>query len=114
MNTKWSLPEADTYFAGMLTAEGFEIDKLERALGHCHRWRTAVDGGAHIGTWSAYLARRFSTVLAFEPAPDAFECLIQNTAGLDNVVALRMALGLVPGRAGITDDPARPGNTGSR
>ena len=110
----WALPEADTYFAPHLTARGFEIDKLERALERCHRWRTAVDGGAHIGTWSAAMAARFANVLAFEPAPDTFECLVANLAGIANVVPMRAALGALAGWAGIGDDPARPGNTGAR
>ena len=111
---RWALPAADTYFAPHLTDRGFEIEKLDAAMFHVKQWRTAVDGGAHIGTWSVAMAARFASVLAFEPAPDTFDCLVANLAGLANVVPMRAALGALAGRAGIGDDPARPGNTGAR
>ena len=111
---RWALPEADTYFAPPLTDRGFEIEKLDAAMSHVKQWRTAVDGGAHIGTWSVSMAARFASVLAFEPAPDTFDCLVSNLAGIANVVPMRAALGAVAGRAGIGDDTARPGNTGAR
>jgi FkbM family methyltransferase len=110
----WRLPDADTYFAGRLTVRGFEIEKLDAALAHVRQFRTAVDGGAHIGTWSAQLAGRFEDVIAFEPAPDTYACLERNVAGLPNVHTLRMALGACRRTGVMVDDPSRPGNTGAR
>ena len=112
---EWFMPDADTYFAGgVLKPEGFEIDKLERALHVCHRWRTAIDGGAHIGTWSTHLARHFRNVLAFEPAVDTYECLALNVGKFPNVVPFRAALGCSDSRASLSDEAQRPGNTGAR
>lgn len=111
----WSLPQADKYFGPILAADprGFEIDHLDLALRHCNQFRVAVDGGAHVGTWTRAMAQRFFTVMAFEPAPDSFECLIRNT-GYPNVQRLRLALGAVQTTANVMDDPVRPGNTGAR
>lgn len=111
---QWELPDADTYFAPVLKPEGFEIDKLEAALGHVRQWRVAVDAGAHIGTWSWHMAKRFRTVLAFEPARDTFECLARNLGDEPNVVPVRAAMGASRVWAGIHDDRSRPGNTGAR
>lgn len=113
---QWALPESDTYFQPLLDRDprGFQIDHLELALSHCMSFRMAVDGGAHIGTWTKALAARFDTVLAFEPARDTFECLAENTAGLAGVCRYHMALGAAHGAAEVIDDPTRPGNTGAR
>ena len=112
----WALPAADTYFAPLLEAEprGFEIDHLDEALKHCKRWRCAVDGGAHIGTWAAYLAGRFERVIAYEPAPDTFACLENNLHPHGNARAVQCALGEKYGVAALSDDARRPGNTGAR
>jgi FkbM family methyltransferase len=112
----WALPETDTYFHPILQEDprGFQIDHLDAALRHCTQFRTAVDGGAHVGTWTVAMAARFHRVAAFEPAGDTFDCLQANTQGLANIVLYRCALGATRGRGEIVDDGARRGNTGSR
>lgn len=113
---KWKLPASDRYFAPILaqTPEGFELDHLNYAFKHVHQWRTAIDGGAHIGTWTVALAKMFQSVYAFEPALDTYMCLVANTKGLSNVKAMDSALGPANGLCGMQDDPTRPGNTGAR
>jgi len=112
----WALPEVDTYFAKVMGPKGFEIDHLEYALKYCIAFNSAVDGGAHVGSWTLYLANMFKLVYAFEPAPDTYECLKRNTAGrhFGKVIALRGALSLTSGHCIVSDDPTRVGNTGSR
>lgn len=110
----WALPAADSYFAQLMKPEGWDIDHLEAALPFVKQWRCAVDGGAHVGTWSRYLAARFARVLAFEPAPDTYECLERNTFGLENVARIKAALGAERAAGSIVDDTTRPGNTGAR
>ena len=110
----WKLPQSDSYFRPLLTAEGFEIEHLEAALKYVAGFRTAVDGGAHIGTWSVRMAASFQRVLAFEPARDSFECLCANTAELANVEEIPSALGVSRMFAAMRDDPLRVGNTGAR
>jgi FkbM family methyltransferase len=120
--TVWDIPKGDSYFRPILEADprGFEIDHLKTAMPFCRRYRTALDGGAHIGTWTCELAKNFERVIAFEPADDTFECLQANTADLTkvpaeaNVQLWKAALGQVERRVEIVDDPARQGNTGSR
>lgn len=68
--------------------------KIRRALELCqHRRVCALDIGAHIGTWTYYLARHFIRVHAFEPVLLHLECLRRNVAGLSNVTTWRYALG---------------------
>lgn len=110
----WQLPRADTYFAPHLTAEGFQVDHLKAALKHCRSFRTAIDGGAHIGTWAVHMATRFGRVIAFEPAADTFRCLVWHVRDKPNVLARMQALGERPGRAAVLDDVTRKGNTGAR
>lgn len=116
--TRWALPASDTYFAPILAADGrgFQLDHLEFALSHCKSFRTAIDGGAHIGTWSVAMSKRFERVIAFEPAPDTFKCLVKNLdeRACVNVDAVPAALGAVRGCGNIVDDPKRIGNTGAR
>lgn len=111
----WVLPQVDTYFENLLRPDGFEIDHLEEALKYCTKFRTAIDGGAHIGTWACRLARSFDYVLALEPAKDSYDCLLKNVHRLRvPVVCYNAALGEVDGFCKLIDDPIRTGNTGAR
>lgn len=52
-----------------------EVAHLDVALKFVNTFRTAVDGGAHVGLWAAKMAERFDRVVAFEPhAPHADLC----------------------------------------
>lgn len=51
----------------------------------------AVDGGAHVGTWTEVLVEHFAEVHAFEPGP-AFEFLEQNARGWPNALINHAAL----------------------
>lgn len=88
------IPDDDSYFAPIFEAgDVFEPRVLECGLKHVKDWSIAVDGGAHVGSWTRALASRFDKVLAFEPHPDNFGCLLANIDGLLNVLPRRMALG---------------------
>jgi FkbM family methyltransferase len=87
------VPANDPYFkprleVGLLV----EPETLDAALVHVRDWRCALDIGAHIGCWTKELASRFGQVVAFEPQPENFAALTQNTARHDNVRRLEMAL----------------------
>jgi hypothetical protein len=102
------VPDGDAYFAQAFQHDDvFERENLETALRFVTRWGIAVDGGAHVGSWTRYLARCFDEVHAYEPQPENLECLRANTAGLDNVRTYDTALsdkygwvGLEPGTNG--------------
>ena len=56
----------------------------------------AVDGGAHHGTWSREMGRRFRRTYAFEICPTAYIQLVTNVAMsflLETVTPLNVALG---------------------
>lgn len=61
------------------------------ASGLIPHWHIAIDGGAHVGSWSELLKERFETVHAFEPGP-AFEFLVENAREWRNVVTHNAAL----------------------
>lgn len=54
-----------------------------------------IDCGANIGLSVLYFAHQFpgATITAFEPAPEAFAALRQNTAGWERVHTIRAAIG---------------------
>jgi len=109
------LPDSDNYFGDIFEKEGgFQIDRLDKALSYVTSWDMAIDGGAHVGTWSIRMSESFNHVLAFEPAPDTFECLCKNTEGFPNIEQFNEALGDSTGLVESIDDTTRPGNTGSR
>lgn len=68
------------------------------AMSMVTRWDTAVDIGAHVGFMSRDMAKFFKTVHAFEPHPDNFSCLQENTP--DNVICHN---------AGVSDSNRRAG-----
>lgn len=111
---KFWLPDEDTYFKPFLEeSEGFELGHLEMVLNYVTKFNVAVDGGAHVGSWSRHMAKRFKNVFAFEPNPETYDCLAQNTETLVNVVPMQAGLGQQEGVMEITKDVRREGNTGS-
>lgn len=111
----WWLPDGDAHFVRALseTPRGFELDHLDAALRHVRGWRVAVDGGAHVGTWTRAMAERFEQVHAFEPAGPAYHCLTINVSRLTNVWLRKAALGDYAGTVEVLSDPGRPKNSGS-
>lgn len=87
--------DEDTFMGAYFDATGdkFEIDHLEVALSYCRNTRTALDVGAHYGSWSRHMSRRFDKVFSFEPVRATFECCEKNLASFDNVVLNHQAVG---------------------
>lgn len=115
----WAFPDADDEMAQALKADGtYQADHLAAALAYVTDWSLAVDGGAHVGTWSRLLAARFARVVAVEPSPDTFEALAENMATFrcENVELRGVALGAVPGTISLRLDPKEEArrNTGAR
>jgi len=109
------LPDEDSYFSKFFEdGTGFQLDRLEGALEHITDWGVAVDGGAHVGSWSIVMAEMFGAVHAFEPASDTYECLQANTVGRINIHLYNKALGDRETMVNSMDDMSRLGNTGSR
>jgi FkbM family methyltransferase len=109
------VPDEETQQVAALEAGGWQLDHLDRALEFVTDWSIAVDGGAHVGSWTLAMAKRFGRVLAFEPAPDTALCLKANLIGIGNVWIHEKALGEAPGLAGMAEDTKYDGgNTGGR
>jgi FkbM family methyltransferase len=77
------------------------MDHLDEALKHVTDFSVAVDGGAHVGSWSKALSERFGRVISYELAPDTFYCLKKNMESVPNVRPVHAALGHEPGRVGV-------------
>lgn len=54
----------------------------------------AIDGGAHVGSWTIEMAKYFKEVRAFEPCKESFDMLVENVRAVsaENVVAYNEAL----------------------
>lgn len=88
------IPDVDPHFEVVFAASDiFTPQDLLEGLKHVTEWDCAIDGGAHVGSWTRYLARGFSHVWAFEPQVENYQCLCANVAGLENVETRRTALG---------------------
>lgn len=104
----WCFPDHEVHLIDWLKTSGKKLDgrlayqhqKWSAALAYCRRFRTAVDVGAHIGTWSYYLAGRFTTIRAFEPVAEHRECFTFNVKA-PNVITYPVALGAEPGFVGM-------------
>lgn len=109
------VPDAEELQLEALAAGGWQLERLEVALKYVTEWHLAIDGGAHVGSWSLAMAKRFDEVLAFEPAPDSIECLLENVEARRNIYVQGMALGDRRGLMLMADDE-RFGtrNTGGR
>lgn len=120
------VPDNEMLQIEQLRSGGWQLDHLDTALKHvpAGRRRIAVDGGAHVGSWTFHLLRNgFNTVRAFEPCRDTFDCLRENAHEwtLEHVadpakqfIGLHCcALGAEPRKMGMSKDTKYAGgNTG--
>lgn len=118
MHAGLAWPDADTFMVREVKADGsYQKSHLDAALKYVTDFSCAIDGGAHVGTWSALMAARFTRVIAVEPAADAFECLVQNVLAYKNVECKPVALShvkLTGARLALDPKQAARGNTGGR
>lgn len=92
----WAFPDADEFMVSELKADGtYQSANLQAALRFVRDHSLAVDGGAHVGTWSRLMSPVFDRVIAVEPCADTFEALTANMAVFHcaNVEPRRTALG---------------------
>lgn len=109
------VPDVETQQVEALAAGGWQLDHLEAALAFVTDWSLAVDGGAHVGSWSRAMSARFEVVHAIEPHPEHLMCLKANIWGNPKVVVHEVALGEAPGIATMREDLRyEGGNTGGR
>lgn len=99
----WAFPDEDEFMAGEMKEDGrYQYSHLTGSVKFCKANTLAIDGGAHIGTWSKILAGMFHNVIAFEPSRDTYECLLHNLSDINNIDFRNQALGKEPGRIKMT------------
>lgn len=113
---RFFVPDEEQIQLDALAAGGWQLDHLDAALAHVKNFGVAIDGGAHVGSWTLHMATRFSFVAAFEPSPPTFDCLRENIRHMANVHAYQCALGEEAGFMGMAEDQkySHGGNTGGR
>ncbi|MDX1964358.1 MAG: FkbM family methyltransferase [Pirellulales bacterium] len=106
------LPDHEAHMPAYLRQTGgaYQSKQLQRALQFVTNWRTAVDIGAHVGTWSKALVQKFQRVIAFEPLPQLRACLEKNVVS-DRLQIIPIALGNEHGAVSFSYDEAHSGAT---
>lgn len=103
---KW--PDRDTICAELLTTE---VEHMAQALEYCKHFRTAVQAGGNVGVYPKWLSSRFEVVHTFEPDLENFTLLLENTEGIDSIIATKAALGHRHGRIGLNQDDTNCGGS---
>ena len=93
--TEWLLPSADKNTIDWPFTYGpTDIDPaLEMMDPYLKGKRTCIQAGGCIGIWPTRLSQVFEHVHCFEPEPVNFQCLKNNTAGIENLTLYESALG---------------------
>ena len=65
--------------------EQSQIKQRNAALGQVRNWRVCLDIGSNVGQWTRPLAKKFQSVVCFEPNPNFRECFNKNITE-DNVL----------------------------
>ena len=93
--TEWTYPQADEHTIDWPFTHGsIDVDSaLTMMEPRLKGKRTCIQAGGAIGIWPLRLAQYFENVYTFEPEPTNYECLIQNTAGVENITCEQAALG---------------------
>ena len=105
------VPDAEKMALAQIAKGGAQAHHIPLAMKYVKQRRTAVDVGANVGTWTRPLLAVFQTVIAFEPAPDTFECLDRNCP---EAVLHQAGLSNFQGFATVMKDDRYPDGTGSR
>ncbi len=112
------MPDSDNHFERMINkriSQGgpaeYQDDVREAAYKYVQEFNTAVDVGANVGLWTVPLSQKFNKVISFEPMAQVYECLLENTKGVDNVILNNFALGSEQKNVDMTYDPNNTGNS---
>lgn len=89
------LPDTENHIVEQYREGGWQLDHLTSALEFVQKFDVAIDGGAHVGSWTKALSERFTHVHSFDLNPLNFECLNQNVQDweLNNVTLYNLGLG---------------------
>lgn len=87
----------------------FQVGDVERALAHVKKFDLCIQAGGNVGIWPKYLSGKFGEVYTFEPDRENFDCLIENTMGIDNIKPIMAALGDAEVFASLDGNPKNCG-----
>jgi FkbM family methyltransferase len=105
------VPDQEEFMLESYERGGWQTSELDIVLSYVTNFKVAVDGGAHVGSWSLKMAKHFDKVWAFEPEPNNVACLKENIRNNHKIACLPVALGEVQKEVGLKLRAA--GNTGS-
>ena len=77
-NSFWVLYGQHTEPTYLEDAGDGQRPQRESALRYLNSWRVCLDIGSNIGQWTRPLAKRFQSVICFEPNPNFRECFKRN------------------------------------
>lgn len=74
--------------------------------------KTAIDLGAHIGSWSHYCKLIYpeARITAVEADPDTYQITLKNLSGLEGVMTRNARVGYAPGKHYVYQDPRNSGS----
>ena len=77
-NSFWVLYRQHTEPEYLADAGHGQRPQRDAALEYVNRWRVCLDIGSNIGQWTRPLAKRFHSVVCFEPNPNFRDCFKRN------------------------------------
>jgi FkbM family methyltransferase len=77
-NSFWVLYRQHTEPTYLEDAGHGQRPQRDAALKHVKSWRVCLDIGSNIGQWTRPLAKRFQSVICFEPNPNFRDCFKRN------------------------------------
>ena len=77
-NSFWVLYRQHTEPTYLEDAGHGQRSQRDAALEYVKQWRVCLDIGSHVGEWTRPLAKRFTSVICFEPNPNFRQCFNRN------------------------------------
>jgi len=77
-NSFWVLYAQHTEPTYLEDAGDGQQAQRESGMPHVKQWRNCLDIGSNVGQWTRPLAKRFDSVICFEPNPNFRECFNKN------------------------------------
>ena len=93
--TEWLYPAADRNRIDWWFIKGpIDVDPaMEIILPYLKGRRTCIQAGGCVGIWPIRLAQFFDNVHTFEAEAINYQCLVNNTEGIENITTYNSALG---------------------
>ena len=76
----WSIPKDDTLCFDAITKDA---ELIPEVIKHCRNPHLAIQAGGNVGVYATCLSAKFHQVLTWEPSPENFLCLRENTTCAD-------------------------------